>query len=317
MPLPSSSGTCWNRTLALIARHRDNIDRLQVLSGLELTPKTGLLSTVTVHSDNITKTYPLELLPRWVPMVRAALGNGKRLDSLLLIPTTDAAHAAYKNVEALAAQLVNLSLTHGFDGINVDYERNCCEDSPDGRCVCDASEAAALAEFLGVLSTRLDVVGKTVTLCVNENGAGFLRMPYLQSYLDVGKVERLMEMGTYGIGHHSTLAESEERRDNLTRTLLDRYPRVGLGVATTLHYRQNISTLKDWFGVLEPYIKRASAAAPLEVDVYYLQGGDPDPVQGGQDSPPEEWWPLLSWLRHGVWFGEDAQSARVAVNVAR
>jgi hypothetical protein len=300
MPLPSSTGLCWNRTLALINTKRDCIDRLQMLSGL-VVAADGLLSKVTVHSDNITKTYPLELLPRWVPHVRAALGPNKKLDSLLLIPTTDAAHAAYKNVDTLASQLVKLSVDHGFSSINVDYERNCCAGSLDGHCECDSAEAAALARFLGTLSSRLRAVGKTVTLCVNENGAGFLRMPYLQAYLDTGKVERLMEMGTYGISHHSTLAKSEQHRDNITRTLLERYPtdRLGLGVATTLHYSQNGTTLREWFRVLQTYTKRASATAPLEVDVYYLQGGDPDPVQGGKDSPPADWWPLLSQFRHG------------------
>jgi hypothetical protein len=29
----------------------------------------------------------------------------------------------------------------------------------------------------------------------------------------------------------------------------------------------------------------------------YLQGGDPDPVAGGQESPPQDWWPLLTELR--------------------
>ena len=292
MPLPSSTGPCWNRTLSLISAQRENIDRLQVLSGLQIEAETGLLSTTIVHSDNITRTYPLELLPRWVPQVQSALGRDKRLDSLLLIPTTAAAHAAYRNVDALAAQLVTLSVTHGFDGINVDYESNCCEGSLDGRCTCDAAEASALAEFLGVLSSKLRAAGKAVTLCVNENGAGFLRMPFLQRYLDTGRVERLMQMGTYGAQSHA---------DNLTRSLLDLYPtnRLGLGVATTVHYHQNTSTLRQWFDVLRPYIQRASAAAPLEIDVYYLQGGDPDPVQYGKDSPPADWWPLLSQLRHG------------------
>ena len=299
MPLPSSTGPCWNRTLALITAQRDNIDRLQVLSGMEVA-ENGLLSTVTVHSDNVTKTYPLELLPRWVPQLRAALGANKRLDALLLIPTTDAAHAAYRNADALASQLVNLSVAYEFDAINVDYEKDCCAGSLDGQCECDAAEAAALARFLGTLSTRLRDAGKALTLCVNANGAGFLRMPHLQAYLDTGKVERLMEMGTYGVGHHSTLRKSEEHRDNVSQTLLERFPtdRIGLGVATTLHYRQNTSTLAEWFRVLQPYIQRASADAPLEVDVYYIQGDDPDPVQGGNESPPADWWQVLSQLRH-------------------
>jgi hypothetical protein len=303
MPLPSSSGPCWNRTLSLIAQQRENIDRLQVVSGLAVTDESdGMLSAVTVHSDNVTKTFPLELLGKWVPEVRAALGTeeGKSLDALLLLSSTSAAHAAYRRADALASQLVNLTVAHGFDGINVDYESSCCKGSPDGRCACDASEAGQLATFLGTLSSSLRAVGKTVTLCVNENGAGFLRTPYLQRYLDVGRVTRLMQMGTYGVGHFHTRALSVQHRDNLTRTLLDSYPthRLGLGIATTVHYGQNVSSLRDWFRVLQPYIGRASAALPLEVDVYYLQGGDPDPVQGGWDSPPDDWWPVLSELRH-------------------
>ena len=66
-----------------------------------------------------------------------------------------------------------------------------------GLCDCDASEAARLAQFLGTLSRALGAVGKTVTLCVDEGGAGFLRLPYLQAYLETGQVERLMQMGTY------------------------------------------------------------------------------------------------------------------------
>ena len=311
MPLPSSTGQCWNNTLALIAEHRGVIDRLQVISGMQVTASSaGLLANVTVHSDNVTKTYPLALLPRWVPALKAALlgrlgkrldSGEKRLDSLLLLESTAAAHAACAVVDALAAQLVDLTSTYDFTGINVDYEAQCCEtpDRATGLCPCDAAEAQALAKFVGSLSAALGAVGKTVTLCVNEGGAGFLRMPYLQKYLEIGKVERLMQMGTYGVGHWPSRAEGEGHRDNLTRVLLDNYPpeRIGLGVATTLHYKQNVSSLTDWFATLQPYAAAASQRAPLELDLYYLQGGDPDPVAGGGYSPPADWWPLLTQLR--------------------
>ena len=116
---------------------------------------------------------------------------------------------------------------------------------PTRLCLNDASEAAALAKFLGTLSARLGARGKTVTLCVNAHGAGFLREPHLQMYLDAGAA-RLMEMGTYGVGHYSTRAVGLQQRDQLTRRLLGQYPpgRLGLGVATTLHYRQNVSSLR-------------------------------------------------------------------------
>ena len=83
-----------------------------------------------------------------------------------------------------------------------------------------------------------------------------------------------MEQGTYGVNHWHTYTEGEEKRNNLTRTLLARYPphRIGLGIATTLHYKQNQSSLLEWLPTLQPFIdKVATVDAPLEVDVYYLQ----------------------------------------------
>ena len=62
-----------------------------------------------------------------MPALRTALGAGKKLDVLLLLETTAAAHAAYSAVGTLAAQLANLSTAHGFSGINIDYEAQCCD----------------------------------------------------------------------------------------------------------------------------------------------------------------------------------------------
>ena len=123
-------------------------------------------------------------------------------------------------------------------------------------------------------------------------------MPYLQAYLDTGKVERLMEMGTYGVGHWGSIEAGEQHRDNLTRALLQRFGagRIGIGVATTLHYKQNVSTLADLFRTLKPFVPGGG----VEVDIYYLQGADPDPVRGGLFSPPSGWWPTIKHFKeHG------------------
>lgn len=122
------------------------IDRLIVAAGLAITNTSGgLVSPVWVHSHGVI-TRPLELLPRWVPGLLEALHHNTKVDTMLTLRSTAAAHEAATHVDALATQVLSLVRDHNFSGVNVDYEARCCMGKASGVCECDASEAAFLID---------------------------------------------------------------------------------------------------------------------------------------------------------------------------
>ena len=147
--------------------------------------------------------------------------------------------------------------------------------------------------MLRPLAAALHGAGKTLSLCGNELGVGFLRRPFLRGYLDAG-VDRLVQMGTYGINHWQNRSEGIRKRDELSAGLVREFgaSAIGLGVVTTLHYKQDVESLRGWLS--QPYMRNASLEIDGVIDVYYLQGSSAmDPVQGGGDSPPPDWWAAL------------------------
>ena len=222
MPYPSFSAaaklqpSCWNNTLALVTEHAALIDELDLSVGFRVTNVSNGLFDLDVDGSAWAPGFRLkclDLLPHWIPELRAVLKPGTKI----MVPfgfdtkenATHVARLAYKNADALAAQMVRLAGAHDWiDGYILDYETD-CGDCPPGphqgvqnvteclltRTTCVPKEAALLATFFKTLSTALHAKGKALGFATNKNGAGFEHWPYYSQYLAAG-VDRLYEMGT-------------------------------------------------------------------------------------------------------------------------
>ena len=310
MPYPGYSDaakaipSCWNNTLAQVARHAAIIDELLLDAGFLVTNASNGLIDLDRDGSRWAPHFrerPLEWLPHWIPELLAVLNPGTKImvdldfGGGVFGSATAVAREVYANADALAAQLVHLATAHHWiDGYTVDYEAYCA-DVP--------REAASLGRLFRILSSALHANGKTLNFCTNKNGAGFEHWPYYQSYLDAG-VDRLLEMGTY-CNHTSHGGPSD--RDNVTRRLLA-YPldRTAFGLGD---YRP-LDTLAETGAWLRQLVDLSKGmAGQLNVHVYDLFGAHP--TNHGQEPPhdcashnrtefdnycvrpPDSWWPTL------------------------
>jgi hypothetical protein len=243
MPYPGFSAkakaepSCWTNSMALVTQHADLIDEVNLGAGFSITNVSKGLVDLDRDGSEWGKGFrerPDQDWPHFVPDFLGALKPGTKI----IVPfffgggsgygnSTEVAHQAYANADALAKQLVDLATTNDWiDGYNLDYEAYCggkvCDPRTPGSykpaeckrnlAICVPLEAASLAKLFKTLSTALHAADKTLGFCANRNGAGFEHWQYYQSYLDAG-IDRLYEMGTY-VNHSHTNGPSD--RENAT-----------------------------------------------------------------------------------------------------
>ena len=236
MPYPGFSAaaklqpSCWNNTLTLVAKHAALIDELDLSVGFRITNVSNGLFDLDIDGSAWGAGFrvkPLDWLPHWIPELRAAL----RPETRVVIPfgfeenATRVARMAYRNADALAAQMVQLASAHDWiDGYILDYERD-CGDCPPGphqgvqniseclltRATCVPKEAALLTKFFKTLATALHAANKTLGFATNKNGAGFEHWPYYSGYLAAG-VDRLYEMCAPQPSPHQNLLPAKSQR---------------------------------------------------------------------------------------------------------
>ena len=205
MPYPGFSAaaklqpSCWNNTLTLVAEHAALIDELDLSVGFQITNVSNGLFDLDIDGSAWAPGFrvkPLDWLPHWIPELRAAL----RPETRIVVPfgfeenATRVARMAYRNADALAAQMVQLASAHDWiDGYILDYERDCGDYHAAQDATCVPKEAKLLTKFFKTLATALHAANKTLGFATNKNGAGFEHWPYYSGYLAAG-VDRLYEM---------------------------------------------------------------------------------------------------------------------------